>query len=312
MEGLMNNAAGQAGPGLPVWVQVMLGVLGSAALIGAAMIGIRAAGEPVKQAARFTATAEARQTSVALSVTQTAKPAPTATWTPATSSIATLSTTPNPTASPTISSTPSPTYGPYFSVYTTGDAPDNHFTPTNYMGDLGDITINENWEGDSDPAHSSVIKIIYDPRGRGDDKGIHTCRMNEPTTSACKWAGVYWTHPANNWGEMPEAGYNLTGFTKLTFWARRDEQPVAAQFQVGGIGHGISTPPPYPDSIRDPVHTGWLPLTPKWTRHEIGLTGQDLRYVIGGFAWVISWANANISAGSPPLVFYLDDIRFER
>ncbi len=106
----MSSGNTGTGAGLPTWAQIMLGVLGIVAVIGGAMIGIRAAGEPVRQAAFFTATAEAKQTSVALSVTPTHTTTPTATSTPTASTTATQ--TASVTLSPTASRTPTPSSTP--------------------------------------------------------------------------------------------------------------------------------------------------------------------------------------------------------
>jgi hypothetical protein len=120
-------------------------------------------------------------------------------------------------------------------------------------------------------------------------------------------------HPADNFGTVRDAGFNLSGFKKLTFWARTDTPPAIVRFQVGGVGWGVATPPPYPDSLQAPRHSGWKELTTHWQRGEIDLTGVDLSHIVGGFAWVANWDNNGIIEGRPrKLVFYLDDIRFER
>ncbi len=131
----------------------------------------------------------------------------------------------------------------------------------------------------------------------------------------CKWAGLYWLNPADNFGTVPNAGFNLTGFRKLTFCARTDPDSSGAQikFLVGGVGWGVPTAPPFPDSLRPPRETGWQKLTDHWQCFEIGLGDADLSYVIGGFAWVTNWDSNEINEGNPKrIVFYLDDIRFER
>ena len=72
----------------------------------------------------------------------------------------------------------------------------------------------------------------YIPSGyMGNTKAISMqadCADNPHTGKVCtkveykeggNWAGVVWQSPANDWGEKP-GGYDLTGATKLTFWAR--------------------------------------------------------------------------------------------
>jgi hypothetical protein len=165
------------------------------------------------------------------------------------------------------------------------------------MGDTGDITMNVAWS-DNRYSGNSAIKIIYVAEGLGPN----ACPYNPP----CKWAGVYWQTPENNWGTVPDAGYDLRGFEKLTFWARSDTE-AHVEFKVGGIGGD------HPDSLQPASSSGWLELTSEWKLHEIDLTDANLTYVIGGFAWSANWDNNGISEGKPrTLVFYLDEIRFEQ
>lgn len=216
----------------------------------------------------------------------------------------TLTSTPSPEPSPSATSTsaPSPTPSPppkpeAFYVYRDADAPDNHFTPSGFMGDTGDITVNVAW---TERTHSgnSAIKIIYAAEGRGPNE----CPYDPP----CKWAGVYWQTPENNWGQVPDAGYDLRRFRKLTFWARSDTG-VRVEFKVGGIGGN------YPDSLQPARSSGVLTLTSEWHRYEIVLADANLTYVIGGFVWATNWDNNGVSMGNPKtLVFYLDDIHFEQ
>jgi hypothetical protein len=158
--------------------------------------------------------------------------------------------------------------------------------------------MNETW---SDQPHSgtTAIKVVYDPRG----SGPNSCDYAPP----CKWAGVYWQNPANNWGTVPRAGYDLRGYTKLTFWAR-SEAGASVEFKVGGITGQ------YPDSIPPPaLSTGIQTLTTEWQPYAIDLSNADLSYVIGGFLWTTSWKDNGIGTDNPKqLVFFLDDIQFEK
>ena len=64
---------------------------------------------------------------------------------------------------------------------------------------------------------------------------------------------------------------------------------------------------PYPDSSpRQPAADTLTTLTTQWQQYTIDLTGVDLSYVLGGFAWV-----ANNTANPNGAVFYLDDIQYE-
>jgi hypothetical protein len=180
-----------------------------------------------------------------------------------------------------------------FHVYLDADSPENHFRPTGYMGDCGDIHIDE---ASQENPHSgrTCIRIVYNAKG----KGPNECQYPGP----CKWAGVYWQHPPNNWGKDPSLkgrGFNLSGYSRLVFWARAGKK-CRIECLVGGIDQ------PYGDSLTSPRKRTAV-LGEAWERFEIDLRDANLKHMIGGFAWVTSW-DTNPSGA----VFYLDDIRFER
>lgn len=214
-----------------------------------------------------------------------------------------------PPVTPLPSLTPLPFSIDFFNIYTDAGASGNHFTPSGKMGDIGDIDIVEDWMVNPHSG-TTAIKVIYDTMGRKPFQ----CGLNITPTPNCQWAGIYWQDPANNSGITPpnQGGFNLIGFRKLTFWARSDA-PITIQFKVGGSGSSAPSPPPWPSSLSRPKQTGLLTLTQQWQRFEIDLSESDLSYVIDGFAWVANWPNNEITARTPKkLVFYLDDIRFER
>lgn len=170
-----------------------------------------------------------------------------------------------------------------FDVYTEKWSVANHFVPSGWMGDYGDITFDD---GDISNPHSGAhaIRITYSAAG----------------SQGQGWAGIYWQQPENNWGTVPDAGFDLSGVSQLTFWARGELGGEVAEFKVGGIGG------PYPDSLQPAVSTGPLVLSNIWQQYTIDLTGKDLSYVIGGFAWVTDQASNPNGA-----TIYLDDIRYE-
>lgn len=180
---------------------------------------------------------------------------------------------------------------PSFYVYQESGSGANHFSPGGWMGDVGDITIKDDWE-ENPKSGKTCIKIEYSAKG------------NKPTcdyAGPCKWAGVYWQEPPENWGKKQEwksAGYDLSAYHKLKFWARA-EYPSVIEFKVGGISG------PYGDSLRPP-RSYTAHVTREWKEFTLDLTGADLRHVIGGFAWFAS-KETNPSGTT----FYLDDIRFE-
>lgn len=155
------------------------------------------------------------------------------------------------------------------------------FYPTGWIGDINDISFNgSNMENPY--SGQNCIKIIYTPSGT---EG---------------WAGIYWQYPEKNWGDIQE-GIDLSGRTKVTFFARGEIGGEKAEFKVGGINKEQ-----YKDSIKDPISTGAIVLSKEWQQYTIDLTGQNLEHVIGGFCWVTSKSD-NPSG----CTIYLDDIVYE-
>ena len=168
-----------------------------------------------------------------------------------------------------------------FPIYTDGRSPDNHYVPSGYMGDYSDISV-ERSSFEDPHGGTTCIKITY---------------TNLASQSA-RWVGMYWQNPANNWGDR-EGGYDLTGATKLTFWARGENGGERIEeFKAGGLT-GL-----YPDS--DIAGIGPVMLTQEWKQYEIDLRGKDLSYISGGFAWA-----TNLDVNPNGATFYLDNIRYE-
>lgn len=180
--------------------------------------------------------------------------------------------------------------GPIFPVYTDAATLDNHYTPDGWMGDgtiLGRVSLTECWL-DNPHSGQTAIRITY-----------------TQTVPSAGWAGIYWLHPAGNWGDVP-GGYNLTGADRVTFWARSETVPVEVKFFVGGVGYseGIGCGNPlglYPDSICPKIEIA-VTLSSTWTHYTLDLgSAPNLQRVVGGFGW-----SATTSA-----IIYLDDIVYE-
>jgi len=167
-----------------------------------------------------------------------------------------------------------------FVVYTDKGARDNHFIPSGWMGDTGDIKMND--QATENP-HNGTTSIQFN----------YTAKKSQGQG----WAGVYWQSSANNWGAK-KTGFDLTGMNKLTFWARGAKGgEVIAKVMVGGL-KGT-----YPDTVI--AEAGPIELTDTWKEYSINLAGKDLTYVNGGFGWT---TNADLNPEGA--VFYIDDIRF--
>src|SRR3989338_7110637 len=162
-----------------------------------------------------------------------------------------------------------------FDVYADRNARGNHFAPSGWMGDYSDLSYNDGWQ-ENTHSGATCIKIIYKPNA----------------SQGARWAGMYWQSPPNNWGDK-KGGYDLTGATKLTFWARGEKGGERIEeFKLGGISGS------YPDS--DIAGVGPVILTKEWKQYEIDLTGRDLSYVSGGFCWA-----TNLDVNSDGCTFYL-------
>jgi hypothetical protein len=174
----------------------------------------------------------------------------------------------------------SPVFKP-FAVYVENASKENHFAPSGWMGDYGDLKINlANTE--KPRSGNTSIKITYSAK----------------MTQGAGWAGIYWQQPANNWGEK-KGGYDLTGATKLTFWARgANGGEKIAEFKVGGITGE------FPDS--DSASVGPVELKSEWQKYTIDLKDKDLSHVIGGFCWA-----ASKDDNPNGFVIFLDDIIYE-
>jgi hypothetical protein len=180
--------------------------------------------------------------------------------------------------------TPAPAGFQPFYIYHDKNSPLNHFTASGYMPDGYCIGYDDAFQPYPKEGKTSIA-INFDPSCARTDK---------------KWGGIYWQHPANNWGNMP-GGYNLKGATKLVFWARGERGGERIEeFRVGGIGPFEQ----FPDTGASVLPR--VTLTREWKEYTIDLHGQDLSRISGGFAW-----STNVEANPESCVFYLDEIRFE-
>lgn len=176
-----------------------------------------------------------------------------------------------------------PSGGPFkpFPVYTDAKSPDNHYIPSGWMGDYGDLKFDDKFM-ENPHSGTTSIKIAY----------------SNKATQGARWTGIYWQNPPNNWGTRP-GGYDLTGAKKLTFWARGEKGGERIEeFKMGGINGE------YSDS--DSAGIGPVMLTTEWQQFTIDLEGKDLSSIIGGFCW-----STNLDANPDGATFYIDDIRYE-
>lgn len=172
-----------------------------------------------------------------------------------------------------------------FYVYLDKMDKENHFCASGWMGDYGDIRVDE---GDRSKPHSekTAIKITYTAERK----------------QGAGWAGIFWQNPCNNWGTK-DGGYNLNGYSKVTFWARanadkRGVMPRIEEFKVGGITGD------FPDSASASI--GPIDLTPEWKQYTIPLRDMELSKMSGGFCW-----SATADYNPEGFTMFLDDIAYE-
>ena len=169
-----------------------------------------------------------------------------------------------------------------FNVYTERSARDNHYIPSGWMGDWGDIKLDTGWK-DNPHSGATCIKITY----TADQK------------QGAGWAGMYWQNPPNNWGAEP-GGFDLTGATRLVFWARGAKGgEKIAEFKVGGITGEFA------DSGSASI--GSVILPPEWNQYSIDLGKMNLSHISGGFCWA-----ASAQDNPDGFTIYLDDIYYEK
>lgn len=154
-----------------------------------------------------------------------------------------------------------------FDIYSDKSSPNNHYAPSGWMGDYGDLRLD--YESTENPyAGSTCVKVVYSAQ----------------KTQQAGWAGIYWQNPPNNWGTK-KGGFDLTGFNKLVFRARgQTGEEVISKVVVGGIG--MDKKVPYPDS--DVAESEGIKLTDQWQEFYVNLEGKDLSYLNGAFAIIVS------------------------
>jgi len=190
----------------------------------------------------------------------------------------------------------------YFEVYEDVGSAGNHFVRRAMTG--SDVTI--------DDAHTGAVH-----------SGATAIR-NTFTAMGDNWGGWVFQNgvlleddvaPRDNWGDYPDAGYNLSGATQLTFWARGAAGGERVEFFAFGTGRsGEAAVAAYPDSSPKVTTCGrlvspcYVTLSSDWQQYTISVSGVDLHYVIGGFGWVTN-APQN---GNRSITFFLDDIRYDK
>jgi len=170
---------------------------------------------------------------------------------------------------------------PFGMFYILSDDEDkNHFAPSGWMGDASDLKVSAAYIDDRPDLGKTCMRVTYLARGKKE------------------WAGIFWQHPAGNWGAM-NGVFNLNGAKYITFWARGDKGgEKISEFKMGGLTGK------YPDS--DTAWLGPIKLKKEWAQYKIDLKSKDLRYISGGFCFTV------LATDDPSgCTFYLADVKYE-
>lgn len=163
-----------------------------------------------------------------------------------------------------------------FVLYDEASRKDPPYLPTGWMGNAKGLKLTENCT-DKPHGGKTCLRVDYQ-----DKDG---------------WAGIVWQHPGNDWGNRP-GGWDITGATRLSFWARGEKGGEILTAEFGLIDRDKT----YYDTAkgkRDKIQ-----LTATWQQFHIDLTDKDLTRIKTGFACIVTGAGT-------PLTFYLDDIQYE-
>lgn len=163
-----------------------------------------------------------------------------------------------------------------FSVYDDRGSVGNHYIPSGWMGNAKATKMDDG--------------CTVNPHGG------KTCLKFEYSATD-NWAGIVWQDPINDWGDLA-GGSNLTGAKKLKFWARGEKGEEVVSFKFGILGSDKK----FSDSANGEMAD--VKLTKEWTEYSFDLAGKDLTRIKTGFCW-------SLAGQASPVVFYLDDIRFE-
>lgn len=191
-----------------------------------------------------------------------------------------------------------------FYIYTERGSRLNHYVPSGWMGDYGDLKMNQGWLKNA-PAGGKDAKKDNKPAKMDEPKpGEDTCiqvRYTAERKQGAGWSGIYWQHPANNWGDK-RGGFDLSAYSKLTFMGKGEQGgEVVDKFFIGGITGQTE------EGDSDEASLSPVTLTKEWKKYEISLKGLDMSHIIGGFGFA-----ANADANPNGFTVYLDDIRLEK
>ena len=174
-----------------------------------------------------------------------------------------------------------------------------YYSQRGFMGDIGDITKAEEPE-------SHLVRMTYEAKGREPHEWEYKYIDGKINPNPCRFAGIMLID--GDWGRTPGAGYDLRGFTTISWEARSLSGSVFVRFVAGGANWVWSEKTrtivgaPYPDSLPN-LQLGEPELTGQWRHFEFHLakntTAADLQAVVAPFGWIISLDSNQGNHGQP-------------
>ena len=200
----------------------------------------------------------------------------------------------------------------------------DRYDPSGYMGDIDDISVSK---------QGNMVKFTYSAHGGGKhewDYKYVNCSLN---SDPARFAGIMFLDPPNNFGNVA-GGYDLRGFKTVKWDARSLNGDAYVEFLIGGVtwqwvldsatNCWRQGPANFSDSMPRTSFGSKL-LTDSSQSFEFSLSDlpeEDLRDVLGGFGWIVSWMPNGIvlnDMATPPaplqsktIVIEVSNIRYEK
>lgn len=190
-------------------------------------------------------------------------------------------------------------YNSAYYVYADYGAAGNHFNCRARMGSPESVPSMDESCHENPRDGSNCIKCVFNPKDSSPGGWYFMNGVLEDSGTA----------PKPNWGTYPNAGIDLRGAAKLTFWARGAEGGERVEFFALGVGRDPVSGAPtasYPDSSPG-ASTGLITLTTDWKQYSIDLSEKDLSYVLGGFGWI-----ASAKENKKNIAFFIDEMKYDK
>jgi hypothetical protein len=207
-----------------------------------------------------------------------------------------------------------------YEVYREADSPGNHFHARGFIPDENALVTTDGAWSMNPHSAPTCMKFTFERAADGlNGGGIYLMNGALVNGAPVPYFGedqlgegaeiIHFVDSAlvDESNERSFRGVDVSGATRLVFWARGESGGEEVEFFVGGVGWGTS-PQPHPDSTdRIPEPGNRTTLTDSWVRYEIDLSGVDLSDIKDGFGWYAETTH-NLD---PLTTFFVDDVAFE-